>query len=231
MGCGLPLSVRRVTSDAQPTRGVRFLVRRPAYDVALRLDETPSEKCQFALFLTQSLDGEPIEYEAEGGATVLAATDIRITLDGDGALSAVSAGESDQAHAFIEAVAEVAVSAAKPGVAGADAEAPCTRLGQEDPRFQRYLDRHRDLAAQLANARDALEARRRAVNGGTGTAKLRTIASLADLVDELDTQLAGDRFELGEHQFNIAIGEKVVQPRKANAKPWIEVVLTEEVPP
>jgi len=69
------------------------------------------------------------------------------------------------------------------------------------------------------------------VNGGTGTAKLRTIASLADLVDELDTQLAGDRFELGEHQFNIAIGEKVVQPRKANAKPWIEVVLTEEVPP
>lgn len=217
-----------MTSDAQPTRGVRFLVRRPAYEVALRLDETASEKCRFALFLTQSLDGEPIEYEAEGGASVLAATDISITLDGGGALSAVSAGESDKTHEFIKAVAEVAVSAAKPTVPPADPEAPCKRLGAEDPRFQRYLDRHRDLAAQLANARDALEARRRAVNGGTGTAKLRTIASLADLVGELDTQLAGDRFELGEEQFNIAVGEKVVQPRKANATPWVEVVLTEE---
>ncbi len=231
MGCGLPLSVRRVTSDVQPTRGVRFLVRRPAYDVALRLDETPSEPCRFALFLTQSLDGEPIEYEAEAGATLLAATDIRITLDGDGALSAVSAGESDQAHAFIEAVGEVAVSAAKQGAAAADAGAPCEQLAAEDPRFQRYLDRHRDLAAQLANAREALEARRGAVGGGTGSGELRTIASLAEFVDELDAQLAGDRFELREHQFNIAIGEKVVQPRKANAAPWVEVVLTEEVPP
>jgi len=217
-----------VTSDTQPTHGVRFLVRRPAYEVALRLDETASEKCRFALFLSQSLDGEPIEYEAEGGATVLAATDISITLDGDGALSAVSAGESDKIHDLLEAVAEVAVSAAKPGLPPADPEAPCQRLGQEDPRFQRYLDRHRDLAAQLANARDALETRRRAVTGGTGTAKLRTIASLADLAGELEAQLAGDRFELGEEQFNIAVGEKVVQPRKANATPWVEVVLTEE---
>jgi hypothetical protein len=220
-----------VTSDAQPTRGVRFLVRRPAYEVALRLDETASEKCRFALFLSQSLDGEPIEYEAEGGASLLAATDISITLDSDGALSAVSAGESDKAHDFIEAVADVAVSAAKPVVAPADPEAPCQRLGQQDPRFQRYLDRHRDLAAQLASARDALEARRRAVTGGTGTAKLRTIASLADLAGDLETQLAGDRFELREEQFNIAVGEKVVQPRKANATPWVEVVLTEEGSP
>jgi len=220
-----------VTSDAQPTRGVRFLVRRPAYEVALRLDETPAEKCRFALFLTQSLDGEPIEYEAEGGATALAATDISITLDGDGALSAVSAGESDKTHAFLEAVAEVAVSAAKPAVPTADADVPCQRFGAEDPRFQRYLDRHRDLAAQLANARDALETRRRAVHGGTGTAKLRTIASLADLARELETQLAGDRFELGEEQFNIAVGEKIVQPSKANATPWVEVVLTEEGSP
>ena len=220
-----------MTSDAQPTHGVRFLVRRPAYEVALRLDETASEKCRFALFLTQSLDGEPIEYEAEGGATALAATDVHITLDGDGALSAVSAGESDKAHEFIEAAAEVAVSAAKPVARPADPDAPCRRLGQQDPRFQRYLDRHRDLAAQLANARDALEARRRAVNGATGTAKLRTIASLADLAGDLETQLAADRFELDEDQFNIAVGEKVVQPRKANAAPWVEVVLTAEGSP
>jgi hypothetical protein len=220
-----------VTSDAQPTHGVRFLVRRPAYEVALRLDETPVEKCRFALFLSQSLDGEPIEYEAEGGATALAATDISITLDGDGALSAISAGESDKTHAFVKAAAEVAVSAAKPAGSIVDPEAPCRRLGQQDPRFQRYLDRHRDLAAQLANARDALEVRRRAVTGGTGTAKLRTIAALADLARELDTQLAGDRFELGEDQFNIAVGEKVVQPRKANATPWVEVLLTEEGSP
>ncbi len=154
-----------------------------------------------------------------------------ITLDGGGALSAVSAGESDKTHEFLEAAAAVAVSAAKPAVAPADPEAPCRRFSQQDPRFQRYLDRHRDLAAQLANARAALEARRRAVDGGTGTAKLRTIASLADLAGDLETQLAADRFELDEDQFNIAVGEKVVQPRKANATPWVEVVLTEEGSP
>lgn len=222
----MPLEVRRVVDPAAETRGVRFRVQRPAYAASLRLDEREAE-CSFQLLLTQKLDGDPLEYEAVGEAHGFAATEMSLTEDPSGNLTAVSAGETDELHGAIEVAAGIAVSFVKPVAAAAGGE-PAQVCSVPSLDLARYVEDHRKLVARRDGARSALEARLGSVGPKTGSGVLRTIDSLRDLVDSLDEEVAAHRFPLGAREIHVYLGTIPVQPVAPTGEPWLKVILTPE---
>jgi len=226
IGCAMPLEVRRVVDPAVETRGVRFRVQRPAYAASLRLDESEAE-CSFQLFLTQTLDGDSLEYEAIGEAHAFAATDVSLTEDARGNLTAVSAGETDKLHEAIEAAAGIAVSFLKP-VSAEAGEEPMQVCSVPSVELARYVEDHRKLVARRAGAKSALETRLALVGPKTGSGVLRTISSLRDLVASLDEEIAAHRFPLGAREIHVYLGTTPIQPAAPSGQPWLKVTLTPE---
>jgi len=130
VACSIPLNVRRIdppgAGDAFEIRGIRYQLKRPKTTISLRL-KAPADKLES---MGDAVDGggdcvpydvdvlieqtmvETWVYEAEYAPNPLANTDVTLTLQEDGTLAAVSAGESDQVLPFIQAVAGLAVKAA-----------------------------------------------------------------------------------------------------------------------
>lgn len=231
MGCSMPLRVARVADPAEPVRGVRYLLERPAYEAALRLDESAAQPCRFRLFLTQNLEGAPLEYEAVGETRVFSTTDIRVTQDAAGGLESISAGDEDQLREAVLAVAEVAVSLAAP-VAKRTGEMPACEPPHDDGgRLVRYVGEHRRLAERLARVQDALGQRLAAIGPRTGSATLRVIDGLEQRVEQLAEELDDHRYRLQGGQLRLFLDGRRIHPVEEPEVPaWFEVTLVLEGP-
>jgi hypothetical protein len=238
--CSIPLEVHRVADPGADVKGVRFLVKRPAYEASLRLDETTAP-CQFRLSLVQTLAGSPIEYEAVGKARLLAATELRLTEDARGELSAVSAAESDQTHEIVEALAGITTSFAPlPGARATRGELrpPCEGLPREGAEaLSQYILEHRAMAARLAAIRDAVAQKLSKVDAGTGSAKVRSIEALDDLADDLEEEWTRHVFPLTVAQFRVVLAGEGASPARQifpvvrapeALEPWFTITLTPE---
>jgi hypothetical protein len=230
-GCGLPVSVRKVT-DSDSTRGIRYTLKRPTYVVGLRLDPNsiidakpgqpldavtlckagPDRVCpdapgapaycvrnrsQVAVVIRQTMDGPPLQYEV-GAPDFLTAignsfaeTDFSITLADDGALSAISAGATDRSLEFIQAVAGLAVDAAKSGAGAALAQA-CFVIPGDD--FPNYVRRQRELLAARAEFTRTLDAAVKALPAQ----KPAEVADALEGIAALQTQRAAAEAQLAE---------------------------------
>lgn len=237
-GCSIPLEVRRVEDASSEARGVRFLVRRPAYEAALLLDESAADPCRFRLVLTQTLDGPAIEYEARGETQLLASTDTTLTLDDGGALSALSAGEADKTKEVVTALAGIATSFAPiPKVEAKQPELPaCRGLPEEAAKsLDEYVATHRAMVRRLEVLRSTIGQKLEAVTPGTTSAQVRSIAALRELAAALGTEIAAHRFPLDASHLEVQLASRdgQVHPvqKPSGTKPgtvWFIVTLTPE---
>jgi hypothetical protein len=239
LGCSIPLAVRRVEDPSSEPRGMRFLVRRPAYEAALRLDESASNPCRFRLLLTQTLDGPAIQYEARGETQLLASTDTTLSFDDAGALSAFSAGETDETKEVVKALAGIATSLAPLPTAKPQLEEPaaCDGLPAE-ARLGDYVAKHRAMVQQLETIRGAIAAKLQAVAAGTTSAQVRSIAALRELETALEAEIAAHRFPLDASRFEILLASRDGQTRPvqkpsgtASGSVWFTITLTPERSP
>jgi hypothetical protein len=133
------------------------------------------------LVLEQELS-ETWVYEAEYTPNFLADTDATLTLNDDGTLAGVSAGETDQILPFIEAVAGLAVSAAKSAAKSTlDAEDSCV-INALQPLVQKQivlLEREKAINKKIDKLRSDMTS--------AGAVDLqKTEKRLAALVSELE---------------------------------------------
>jgi hypothetical protein len=231
MGCSMPLRVARVSDPAEPVRGVRFLVKRPAYEAALRLDESDAHACRFRLLLSQNLEGAPLEYEAVGETRVFSTTEFRVTQDASGGLDSISAGEKDQLHEAVLAVAEVAVSLASPIATETDEKPACEPPHDDEGRLARYVVEHRRLAERLARVEDARSQRLASIGPRTSSATLRAIDGLEDRIAQLAEELDDHRYPLRSGQIRLYLDGRRIHPAEEPEVPaWFEVKLVLEGP-
>jgi hypothetical protein len=231
MGCSMPLRVARVSDPAEPVRGVRFLVKRPAYEAALRLDESDARACRFRLLLSQNLEGAPLEYEAVGETRVFSTTDFRVEQDASGGLDSISAGEKDQLHEAVLAVAEVAVSLAAPVAMQAEEKPACEPPHDDEGRLVRYVGEHRRLTERLARVEDALNQRLASIGPRTSSATLRVIDGLEDRIAQLAQEVDDHRYPLRSGQIRLFLDGRRIHPVEETEVPaWFEVKLALEGP-
>jgi len=121
----------------------------------------PSEppKPLLKITLQQTMEGEPILFEAESRMTPphwLADSESAITLDDNGYLTAIMAGEDDKSLEFIQAVAGLAVEASK--LAFLDSRKDRSQcLLIEDDNFHTYVTEYIKLATQKNNLQEKLK--------------------------------------------------------------------------
>lgn len=125
----MPMTVRHIQDAEQSAEGIRYLLKRPSYELVLvvnnkeELKKVEEDACiragTFEAVLKQELSGEPELYEVGGPdligaiANVFADTNLTVTLDDSGQLVSVEAGATDKSLEFVQAVAGLAVSLAK----------------------------------------------------------------------------------------------------------------------
>lgn len=229
MGCSMPLRVARISDPAEPVRGVRFLVKRPAYEAALHLEESAAHPCRFRLSLSQNLEGAPLEYEAVGETRVFSTTDFRVTQDASGGLHSISAGEKDQLHEVVLAVAEVAVSLASPVATETEEKPACEPPHADEGRLVRYVAEHRGLAERLARVEDALRQRLASIGPRTSSATLRAIDGLEARVAQLEEELDEHHYRLRNGQLRLFLDGRRIHPVEEPKVPaWFEVKLVLE---
>lgn len=186
---------------------------------------------EVALVVRQTMEGAALQYEV-GGPDVFTAitnsfaeTDFSITLADDGALNAVSAGATDRSLEFIQAVAGLAVQAAKSSAGLAAAQEPdCFVIPGDD--FPEYVKRQRELIA----ARDQLTKTLDAAIVALPAQKPPEVADSVDGIQTLQTQRAAVVKELSElmvpllaDNYILTVDGKAVN---TGTKPLLTVALT-----
>lgn len=234
LGCGVPIRFAKVDDPTTPVKGVRFTLRRPgSYTAALWFDldaSTKSGLCTFQASVAQNLDGPPITYEATSANNFLTETELAFTLDEkDGALTALTAGETDQIGPFLQSLASVAAKAA-PGVRAKKEFDPAQCGSGETKTLGPYVRHHVALARSLETVR----AKIRDDYSALAKAKDKSIATLTAEIAKLEKSraaladtLTADRLVLDPSQFLIKIGKNVVFGTASEKDAWLLVLLKE----
>lgn len=133
--CSLPLEVKKINSVNEKANGIRYILKRPSYDVGLRFEnnqfegdlsseesiDTAAKSCfgdtRLEVILEQNLKGDQLTYEVttpNGFSRIphlLSNTVISINTDSDAKLKSFSTGETDKSLEFIQAIAGIALKA------------------------------------------------------------------------------------------------------------------------
>jgi hypothetical protein len=226
-GCTIPLKVHRVNGPAEKAKGVRYLLKRPAYDVALRFvakDAVDPTRCTFAVLVSQTLDGDPLEFEASGEVQPFAETEIELTQEQDGTLSAFTAGAKDRTLEAIQTMVGIATTALMPlpRTKGAPRPPPPKTCGSEA--LEAHWEQHEILVSRLGKAQQALEHQLDSITPKSGSAKVRNIRELETLVQAREQKLSSHLFPLDRTQAHVKVGDRLVQGE--GTQPWIIVTLT-----
>jgi hypothetical protein len=222
LACSIPLTVRRVepAGGAAPgeVKGVRYLLKRPtttagvrpAGDAKLaelrRMGTGKPPDCQpyrIDLSIDQEMDQIWV-YEAEYTPNFLADTDATVTLQEDGTLAGISAGETDQILPFVQAVAGLAISAATATKGGKSTFAAVPNTCRM-PALQALVDRQIALLEAEERVRKRIESLRSEL-GAVGTDYERIEKHLLALSAELERI----KIQKGANKQPFAAGEAVI---------------------
>jgi hypothetical protein len=218
------LKLERVVDPTAPVEGVRFTLRRPAYAVVLlfaQAGERPGA-ARYQAVVQQTLDGEPLVYEARTRTNPFSATKLAISLEEAGDLGGLAAGEEDRS---LELVASVAALAAP--VAGLDLSESAERAKQLAARkpscdavdakrrawesgHRAELELLRRLEAELARS-EAAPAAGSAAKPAADADPLRVFdrrEKLLRSIDALAQALRADPVEIGDEHWALGIGAK-----------------------
>jgi hypothetical protein len=135
---------------------------RDIYCIQIPKLSEPSEPSEPLLEITlqQTMEGEPILFEAESRTTPphwFADSESAITLDDNSYLTAIMAGEDDKSLEFIQAVAGLAVEAAKLALLDDKGKDRSQCLLIEDDNFHTYVTEYIKLAVQKSNLQEKLK--------------------------------------------------------------------------
>jgi len=201
--------------------------------------------------LTQKLDGEPLLYEVRQPPWystiphVFSDTNLDLTLDTQGGLASLSAGETDKTLEFIQAVAGLAVSAAKAAKA-ARAPSYCVEIrdtkayptdgkydAASDP-FRKYVEDHRRFEGSLDADRRAeivLEKSLLTADAKKVSETLAALKSLRDDEDRVTAQLKNLQYQIPEDYYQMQLfsaGKMIPLHSVAVDKtPWVVITLKE----
>ncbi|HXK26395.1 MAG TPA: hypothetical protein VMS55_27275 [Myxococcota bacterium] len=211
-GCGVPLHWKRIdVSDHAPVGGVRYVLKRPAYEASIAFVGDPAQAPNSVLRVTQTMSGEPIVYEATSDVNPLADTEVEIKIADDGSLTALSGGETDRSIEILEAGLDLAKTAALAAEAvEGGAENPCLNLLQ---RIAGHIANERkpmaDLAVSLAARIQQEEADLRTALGGKAPVahKIAGLHSLRAESERVYQSLEEDRMALDESDFSVLVKE------------------------
>jgi hypothetical protein len=242
-GCGIPVTVKRLSKeDAKKSSdaGLRYIVKRPSYAVSLRVvaeDDSGTEPtlkscqaspgaspkdpacikgetCNLQLTVEQKLEAEPLVFEATSHVNALADSEIEFALKEDGALSSVTAGETDKSLEIIKAAVGLAKTAAAASVGAPSlaylgaGNASCRPFHDQ---LVNYLRRHdeqiRDLDCLKARAR---ESEKIVLSGRGGKDQLDTVAALRTAVADKQKRIDEDRVEVPSGYYNLTIDDQVI---------------------
>lgn len=224
---------------------VRLLEKKPSINITLQ----------------QKMEGNPILFEAQSRTSSLphwfADSESSITLDDNGYLTAIMAGEDDKSLEFIQAVAGLAVSAAKT-FSNFDPKAPtlnqCLLIG--DDNFHKYVTKYITLTARRKNLEEKLietyqkiESRDEHTNKSQsiGVAKGNNLNNAPDTpkqmklrfelvsllkaeMTSIDNELEKLQYELPSNAFVVKEGPKEwIQPEnEPKEQPWLTFTLTRQ---
>src|ERR1051325_11116419 len=85
--CSVPLRLKRIDDATTAASGVRFTIMRPSYKASVAMADG-----EYQVILEQRLD-QPVIYEATTAPNWLASTEVSMTIEDDGHLSAIMGGE------------------------------------------------------------------------------------------------------------------------------------------
>ncbi len=192
-------------------------------------------KVPLIITLQQKMDEDFIIYEATSRNTPphwFADSESSITMDDDGYLTAIMAGENDKSLEFIQAVAGLAVSALTP----ADSkQVSCLLI--EDEKFHKYVTEHIQLASLKTNLPDKLNKTLKNIEPNSPDMKgqLESISLLRAEIARVDESLKKVQYDMPAGTFlveELKIGkEKDPIPLvkgKEGKKPWFTLQLTSQ---
>jgi hypothetical protein len=211
--CSMPMTVRHIENPEQSAEGVRYLLKRPSYELVLvvhrkDLKEVASNGCigpkTFDAVLKQELSGEPELYEVGGPdligaiANVFADTNLTVTLDDSGQLVSVEAGAADKSLEFVQAVAGLAVSLAKEAVGPAPGvrETALDCFIDDKTGIEEYANRHLALLGRRDIVRRTIEESFAALPNAAPTNREKILEAIALLRTE-QTQVQAALNEIG----------------------------------
>ncbi len=215
------MTVRHIQISEQSAEGIRYLLKRPSYELVLVVNNKedlkevvalegcihPPPEHAFEAVLKQELSGEPELYEVGGPdligaiANVFADTNLTVTLDDSGQLVSVEAGATDKSLEFVQAVAGLAVSLAKTavGMPGADRvrTAECfIEKEKQKTAIKEYAKRHLVLLDRRDIVRKTLEKSFEALRDAEPTSREKILEAIALLRTE-QTQVQAALNEIG----------------------------------
>ena len=188
------------------------MLKRPAYEASIGFGWNRTAP-SYELHVVQTMDGEPIVFEAKSRTNPLADTTSEIKLAGDGALVALSGGETDRSVEILTTALDLAKAAAIPADAnrpGPPPPNPCTEL------HRRIREHKKQIAPVAATARlraARIEAEERdlqaALEKGDATvpARLTRLRSLRAESERVVATLDADRLPLSSSDFSVTVSD------------------------
>ena len=195
-----------------------------------------AEKVPLTITLQQKMDGDPIIYEATSRKMPphwFADSESSITMDDDGYLTAITAGEDDKSLEFIQAVAGLAISAAMPlAIDGG------TCLLIKDEKFHKYVAEHIQLATLKTKLTDSLNETLKNLKPSSQEMKnqLESVNLLRAEIERVDERLKIVQYDMPVGTFVVDevkdekdLSKNVPLVKKDAAKtPWIKFELTSQ---
>ncbi|MBV6447633.1 hypothetical protein [Nitrosomonas sp.] len=179
--------------------------------------------------LQQNMEGEPIIYEATSRNSPphwFADSESSITMDDEGFLTAIMAGEDDKSLEFIQAVASLAVSGAMPLAT----QVPSCLLFK-DKKFHNYVTEHIRLAALKESLTDNLNNTLKNLNSVSPEKMKNQLESLSLLraeIEQVNEKLKTVQYEMPEGTFKVIDSASPKNPLVPAEKPWVQFELTSQ---
>ncbi len=251
-GCSMPMRVNQINSVNDPAKGIRYIVKRPGYEVGIRLDNKIfttlnddskidkevencfSENPNIELIVEQNLKGKELTYEITTPSGLAALphifSDTRMTVktEADGTLQAVSAGETDKFLEFLQAVAGLAISAAKPAIAPPSKPKPIYCAVFNSDGFKEYAKKHLTLSIikeSLSKRLTEIQRDLRAQPVSALAESSKVIEFLRSELDKANESLKTVKHTLKEEDYSLTVDGKTIVPI-SSATSWLQINLT-----
>lgn len=190
-----------------------------------------AENCNFQLVIEQKMEADPLVFEATSRVNPLADSEIEFTLKEDGALSAVTAGETDKTLDIVKAAVGLAKTAAAAAAAPNGPTLPY--LGKGNEQCQEIHDKLLDYLQRRERAKrnlDCMKARAIQVedailrNGPTKD-RLETLSALRTTIADSQKKLDDDRVKVPARFYSLTIDDVIVKQPEPGQSCRIDVNL------
>lgn len=184
------------------------------------------------IILQQNMNGPELIYEATSRDTPphwFADSESSITMDDDGYLTAIMAGETDKSLEFIQAIAGLAISGAKKAVAPLATETKPSCLLIKDEKFHNYITEHIRVAALKKNLTDNINNTLKNLNSSSPEImkiQLESLSLLRTELEQVEKKLETVQYEMPAGTFAVVDSANPGTPLVPAEKPWVRFDLT-----